>query len=165
MATKTTAGKSSGWVGKKAPVFTLNDEHGKAHTLTDYLGKKVLLYFYPKDMTSGCTLEAQGFRDLLPKFTALGVTIFGISIDDEKTHKKFCDKESLTFPLLADVDKKVVKAYRVWVEKSMYGRTYLGIQRDSFLIDETGTIIKHYEKVKPVDHPAEVLVDIATHNY
>ncbi|NDE68393.1 thioredoxin-dependent thiol peroxidase, partial [bacterium] len=141
-------------IRKKAPQFILNDQNGKPHKLSDYLGKKVLLYFYPKDMTSGCTLEAQGFRDLLPKFTALDVAILGISIDDEKTHKKFCDKEELTFPLLADVDKKVVQAYGVWVEKSMYGRKYLGIQRDSFLIDETGTIIKHYEKVKPIEHPA-----------
>ena len=150
---------------KKAPQFILNDQNGKPHKLSDYLGKKVLLYFYPKDMTSGCTLEAQGFRDLLPKFTALDVAILGISIDDEKTHKKFCDKEELTFPLLADVDKKVVQAYGVWVEKSMYGRKYLGIQRDSFLIDETGTIIKHYEKVKPIEHPAEVLVDITTKSF
>lgn len=157
---------------KKAPLFTLNDQNGKSHKLSDYLGKKgekkgpkVLLYFYPKDMTSGCTLEALGFRDLLPKFHELGVTVLGISVDDEKTHKKFCDKEALTFPLLADVDKKVVQEYGVWVEKSMYGRKYLGIQRDSFLIDETGTIIKHYEKVKPIEHPAEVLADITTRNY
>lgn len=152
-------------IGKEAPQFTLNDQNGKPHKLSDYLGKKVLLYFYPKDMTSGCTLEAQGFRDLLPKFTALDVAILGISIDDEKTHKKFCDKEELTFPLLADVDKKVVQAYGVWVEKSMYGRKYLGIQRDSFLIDETGTIIKHYEKVKPIEHPAEVLADITNKSF
>lgn len=143
--------------GNKAPDFTLNNEEGEARSLSSYLGKKVLLYFYPKDMTSGCTLEAQGFRDLEKEFARLNTVILGISVDSEASHKKFCEKESLNFSLLADVDKKVVHQYGVWVQKSMYGRKYMGIQRDSFLIDEEGKIIRHFEKVTPVDHPTEVI--------
>jgi peroxiredoxin Q/BCP len=143
--------------GKQAPDFTLTDEAGKSHTLSAYKGTKVLLYFYPKDMTSGCTLEAQGFRDLEKKFTQAGVTIFGISVDSEASHKKFCEQESLNFHLLSDIEKKVVNDYGVWVQKSMYGRKYMGIQRDSFLIDEKGRIMKHFVKVKPEAHPEEVL--------
>lgn len=143
--------------GKLAPDFTLNNEEGESRTLSAYRGKNVLLYFYPKDMTSGCTLEAQGFRDLEKEFAKVNTVIFGISVDSEVSHKKFCEKESLNFSLLADVDKKVVTEYGVWVEKSMYGRKYMGIQRDSFLIDEKGILLKHFEKVKPADHPQEVL--------
>ncbi len=145
---------------KKAPDFTLSDQDGRAHTLSEYAGKWVILYFYPKDMTSGCTLEAQGFRDLLSEFTALGVTVFGISIDNQKSHKKFCEQEALTFPLLSDIDKKVVNLYGVWLEKTMYGKKYMGIERETFLINPDGEIAKHYQKVKPVEHPQEVLRDV-----
>ncbi len=147
--------------GDVAPDFTLPDQTGKMHKLSSYRGKYVVLYFYPKDMTSGCTLEAQGFRDLYPDFKKDGIVLFGISIDDQKSHKEFCEKESLTFPLLSDVDKEVVQAYGVWVKKSMYGRSYMGIQRDSFIIAPDGTIEQHFAKVDPTEHPNEVLAYFA----
>lgn len=133
---------------KKAPNFTLYDQDSNPHVLSDYKGSKVVLYFYPKDMTSGCTLEAQGFRDLWLEYTALGVHIFGISPDDVKSHKKFCDKEELTFPLLADTDHKVAEAYGAW-----NGR----ISRNTVVIDEEGNIVKTFEKVDPARHPQELL--------
>lgn len=145
----------------KAKSFSLPDQNGKIHSLEDYKGKKVLLYFYPKDMTSGCTVEAQRFRDSLSELKKHGVVVLGVSKDSIESHKKFCAKESLNFDLLADVELEVCKAYGVWVEKSMYGRKYMGIQRDSFLIDEEGNIIKHYEKVKPKTHVDDVLKDLA----
>lgn len=152
--------KKSPWEGKKAPAFSLKDQDGKPHKLGDYQGGLVLLYFYPKDMTSGCTVEAQGFRDKWKELKKLGVTVLGVSTDSVASHKKFCDKENLNFPLLADEKKEVVAKYGVWVEKSMYGKKYMGIQRDSFLIGKNGKILKHYEKVKPAEHPDEVLVDV-----
>jgi len=144
----------------KAPDFSLPDQNGEIHNLSDYVGKKVLLYFYPKDMTSGCTVEAQSFRDNLDELKSRGVVVFGISKDSVESHKKFCEKEILNFDLLSDESTKVCKAYGVWMEKSMYGKTYMGIQRDSFLIDENGEIVKHYEKVKPEEHVAEILMDL-----
>lgn len=144
----------------KAPAFKLEDQDGNVHSLADYAGKWVLLYFYPKDMTPGCTIESEGFRDMEAKFAAKGAQILGVSCDDVKSHKKFVEKHDLNFPLLADVEKKVVEDYGVWVEKSMYGKKYMGIQRDSFLIDPSGKIVKHYEKVKPAEHPKEVLEDL-----
>ena len=150
--------KNSLKIGMPAPQFTLSDENGKSHSLGDYLGQKVILYFYPKDMTSGCTLEAQGFRDLEKEFSKLNVKIFGISVDNEKSHKKFCDKESLNFSLLSDIEKKVVNDYGVWVEKKMYGKAYMGIQRDTFVIGEDGKVLAHFEKVDPMEHPKEVLL-------
>lgn len=143
--------------GKKAPLFTLVDQQGNKHSLKEYRGQKVLLYFYPKDMTSGCTLEAQTFQSLLTKFKQAKVAVLGISKDDEKRHSKFVEKEKLSFTLLADIDTKVSDKYGVWVEKSMYGKKYMGIQRDSFLIDEEGKVLKHFVKVKPALHPQEVL--------
>jgi peroxiredoxin Q/BCP len=148
-------------VGHPAPDFTLPDQNGDEHSLTDYKGKKVLLYFYPKDMTSGCTVEAQLFRDNYTKLQELGVEIIGISKDDIKSHKKFVDKHDLPFTLLADTETSVNQAYGVWKEKSMYGKKYMGTQRDSFLIDEDGKLIKHYVKVKPASHVDEVLTDLA----
>lgn len=148
-------------VGHPAPDFTLPDQNGDEHSLTDYKGKKVLLYFYPKDMTSGCTVEAQLFRDNYTKLQVLGVEIIGISKDDIKSHKKFVDKHDLPFTLLADTETSVNQAYGVWKEKSMYGKKYMGTQRDSFLIDEDGKLIKHYVKVKPTSHVDEVLTDLA----
>jgi len=146
--------------GKKAPNFKLMDQDEKVHTLSDYKGKWTLIYFYPKDLTSGCTVEAEGFRDNLKLLQKMDVAILGVSCDDVKSHKKFAEKLGLNFPLLADTEKKMVEAYGVWVEKSMYGKKYMGIQRDSFLIDPSGKIVKHYKKVKPANHPAEVISDV-----
>ncbi len=147
-------------VGKKAADFKLLDQNGKEHRLEDYRGKFVLLYFYPKDMTPGCTIEAQSFRDNLKRLEELDIVVLGVSCDDVKTHKKFEEKECLNFPLLADTEKEVVQAYGVWIEKSMYGKKYMGIQRDSFLIDKDGVIIRHYEKVKPEEHVEEIIASL-----
>lgn len=147
-------------INKKAPDFTLLDQEGKEHSISDYLGKKVLLYFYPKDDTPGCTTEACNFRDRLNELKEQKVQVLGVSCDDVKSHKKFAEKFQLNFPLLADTEKKVVEKYGVWGEKSMYGKKYMGIQRDSFLIDEKGVVIKHYIKVKPADHVDEVIQDV-----
>lgn len=152
--------ETKNWVTKKAPVFKLPDQDGKIHSLADYSGQIVLLYFYPKDMTSGCTTEAQGFRDLAKEYKKAGIVVLGVSIDSVKSHKKFCEKESLNFTLLSDEDKKAVEKYGVWKEKSMYGKKYMGIMRESFLIGKDGRIVKHYEKVNPIEHPAEVLKDV-----
>ncbi|MEK7673452.1 MAG: thioredoxin-dependent thiol peroxidase [Patescibacteria group bacterium] len=147
-------------LNKMAPDFVLEDQNGEKHSLKNYLGQMVLLYFYPKDMTPGCTVEAQCFRNRLNDLKKLDVQVLGVSCDDVKSHKKFAEKEGLKFPLLADVDKEVVNAYGVWVEKSMYGKKYMGIQRDSFLIDKKGKIVKHYVKVKPEEHTEEVIKDV-----
>lgn len=148
-------------IGTSVANFSLSDQKGDTHSLEDYRGKKIIIYFYPKDMTSGCTVEAQQFRDNIRAFENHGVQVLGISKDDVKSHAKFAEKESLNFPILADTEKTVSQQFGVWVEKSMYGRKYMGIQRDSFLIDEEGKLIKHYVKVKPKDHVAEVLADLA----
>jgi thioredoxin-dependent peroxiredoxin len=147
-------------IGKAAPSFDLLDQEEKAHKLADYLGKHVLVYFYPKDMTPGCTIEAKTFRDKMSELVDLGVVVFGVSCDDLTSHKKFCNKHDLNFSLLSDIDKDMVNDYGVWVEKSMFGKKYMGIQRDSFLIDPKGILIKHYVKVKPASHPGEVISDV-----
>ena len=144
-------------VGKKAPDFTLPDHTGKKHKLSDYRGKPVALYFYPKDNTSGCTKEACSFRDSFSEFRKAGITVLGISVDDEKSHEKFIDKYSLPFTLLSDKDKKVVQKYNVWVEKNMYGRKYMGTARKTFLLDETGKIVHIFNKVKTTTHANDVL--------
>lgn len=143
----------------KAPDFSLLDQDGKMHSLSQYKGKKILLYFYPKDDTPGCTTEACSFRDHLNELKKQGVQVLGVSADTEKSHKKFAERFQLNFPLLADVDKKLIEDYGVWKQKSMFGKKYMGIQRDSFLIDEEGVVIKHYEKVKPNEHVDEVIAD------
>jgi len=135
-----------------APDFALKDQEGKTHQLADYRGQLVLLYFYPKDMTPGCTVEAQCFRDRFNDLKALKVQVLGISTDNEQSHKKFAEKEKLNFPILSDPDKKVVKKYGVW--QTIFTR------RESFLIDQNGTIIKHYKKVNPRDHAEEVIKDV-----
>lgn len=145
---------------QKAPDFTLPDQDGKKHKLSDYKGQWVLLYFYPKDDTPGCTTEACSMRDNLPKFTKTKAKVFGISVDSVASHKKFVDKYKLSFTLLADEDKKVVEKYGVWQEKSMYGKKYMGTVRDSFLINPDGKIAKIYHKVKPEQHAEEVLTDL-----
>ncbi len=146
-------------VGKKAPDFTLPDQDGNQHNLSDYRGQWVLLYFYPKDDTTGCTTEACALRDNFPKFKK-GAAILGVSIDSVASHKKFADKYKLPFTLLADEDKNAVIQYGVWAEKSMYGRKYMGTLRTSYLIDPKGNIAKIYEKVKPAEHAEQVLADL-----
>src|SRR3989339_605693 len=143
--------------GKKAPPFKLPDEQGNIHTLEQHKGQKILLYFYPKDMTPGCSLEAQNFRDNLEILKRKGVEILGVSTDSQESHQKFKEKYRLNFPLLSDVDKEVVKKYGVWKEKSIFGRTIMSTRRDSFLIDEDGIIEKHFKKVDPRKHAKEVL--------
>lgn len=144
-------------VGKKAPDFSLMNQDGKKISLKDYLGKKVVLYFYPKDDTSGCTKEACNFRDEFPKFTKTKAVILGVSPDTVKSHKKFAEKYNLNFDLLADEEKKVVEKYEVWKEKSMYGRKYMGVERTTFIIDEKGKIKTIFNKVKVDGHNKEVL--------
>lgn len=151
-------------VNKKAPSFTLLDQDKKERSLKDYRGRVVLLYFYPKDMTPGCTVEAEGFRDALNDLASLGVEVLGVSADTRGSHKKFAEKHQLNFPLLADTEKEVINAYGVLKEKSMFGKKYMGISRESFLIDKEGVIRKHYEKVTPVSHPAEVIADVKSLN-
>lgn len=147
-------------VNQKAPDFTLPDQEEQTHKLSDYKGQWILLYFYPKDDTPGCTKEACSMRDNLPKFGKTKAKIFGISVDSVASHKKFADKYKLNFTLLADENKKVVEKFGVWQEKSMFGRKYFGTVRDSFLINPEGKIVKIYRKVKPEQHAAEVLADI-----
>ncbi len=144
----------------KAPDFTLLDQNEKSHTLSAYRGKWVLIYFYPKDDTPGCTKEACVLRDAFPAFEKLDVVILGISADTERSHKKFEEKYKLPFTLLADTEKTVVNAYGVWAPKKFMGREFVGILRTSFLIDPKGTIVKVYEKVKPELHAEEVLADL-----
>ncbi len=146
-------------IGNKAPDFSLPDQDGKVHSLKDYADKVVLLYFYPKDDTPGCTVEACTIRDSWSKFKKAGIVVLGMSVDTVAKHKKFADKYTLPFTLLADVDKEVVNAYGVWAKKKFMGREYMGIKRWSFLIGPDGKILKIYEDVKPADHADEVLAD------
>ena len=145
--------------GTKAPAFLLPDQNGKVHQLSDYKGKWVLLYFYPKDDTPGCTKEACSLRDNYNAFEKMGTIVLGVSTDSVKSHKKFEEKYGLPFPLLADEEKKVVEAYEVWGKKKFMGREYMGTNRVSFLIDPNGNISKVYETVKPAEHAEEVLGD------
>ncbi|MBI3459184.1 thioredoxin-dependent thiol peroxidase [Candidatus Azambacteria bacterium] len=147
-------------IGQLAPNFSLPDQNGKIHKLVDYLGQPILIYFYPKDDTPGCTVEACSIRDNFPKFRRLKVKVLGVSVDSVRSHEKFVKKYELPFTLLADEDKKVVKSYGVWAKKKFMGREYLGINRTSFLIDSLGKIVKIYENVKPEIHVEEVLGDI-----
>ncbi len=150
--------------GKPAPVFTLPDQHGKTHKLSDYKGKWVVLFWYPKDDTPGCTKESCGFRDLSAEFGKLGAVVLGASMLDVKSKKKFADKFSLNYPILADEDHKVAEAYGVWVEKSMYGKKYMGISRETFVIGPDGRIAAHWPKASgSEDHSAEVLAWLKEH--
>lgn len=146
--------------GNKAKNFSLPDQDGKFHTLKDSLGKWVVLYFYPKDDTPGCTVEACSFRDHFPKFKKSQAVVFGVSVDAVKKHAKFVAKYDLPFTLLSDEEKAVVAVYGVWGKKKFMGREYEGILRTSFLIGPTGKIVKVYENVKPEGHAEEVLRDI-----
>jgi thioredoxin-dependent peroxiredoxin len=143
--------------GSKAPAFSLPSDGGGKVSLKELKGKSVVLYFYPKDDTSGCTTEACEFRDNWKAVKAAGATVLGVSPDAVASHDKFKAKYKLPFPLLADADHAVAEAYGAWGEKSMYGRKYMGILRSTFLIDGTGRIVKIFEKVKPKGHAAEVL--------
>lgn len=147
-------------VGDNAPEFSLKDQNGRIHSLLDYKSKWVLLYFYPKDDTPGCTTEACLFRDNLPKFPKTDFIVLGISTDSIQSHKKFVEKYGLTFALLADEEKQVVQLYNVWQPKKFLGKEYLGTIRTSFLINPQGNIAKIYEKVKPEIHAQEVLKDL-----
>jgi thioredoxin-dependent peroxiredoxin len=142
--------------GDVAPPFTLPSDSGEDVSLESLHGKKVVLFFYPKDDTSGCTKEACEFRDTLPELDGLNAVVLGVSPDPVRSHVRFRDKYGLTFPLLADEEHTVAEAYGVWAEKSMYGRKYWGIERTTFLIDEEGRIAHIWRKVKPAGHAAEV---------
>lgn len=143
--------------GKKAPVFTLKNQDGKSVSLKDFNGKKVVLYFYPKDDTSGCTKEACSFRDGFPEFNNLNAVILGISPDSVESHKKFAEKYNLPFTLLSDEPREVIEKYEVWKEKNNYGKKYMGVERTTFLIDENGIISKIFPKVKVDGHDQELL--------
>ncbi len=144
-------------VGKKAPDFILPDQDGKKVSLKDFKGKKIILYFYPKDNTSGCTKEACSFRDDFPKFKKTDAVILGVSPDSVSSHKKFAEKFNLPFTLLSDEEKKVLELYNVWKEKSMYGKKYMGVERTTYIIDETSKIKKIFNKVKVDGHNLEVM--------
>lgn len=144
-------------IGTKAPVFTLPDQNGKAHSLSDYAGKKVILYFYPKDNTPGCTKQACGFADRYPQFLEKGAVVLGVSKDSVSSHKNFEQKYALPFPLLSDPEKEVIQAYDVWKEKKNYGKVSLGVVRTTYLIDENGIIIKAMGNVKAAENPERML--------
>lgn len=143
--------------GQVAPNFSLKNDKNEEVTLLNCRGQNVVLYFYPKDNTSGCTKEACGFRDLNAEFEKLNTVIFGVSPDSVKSHQKFSEKLELPFPLLSDENKEVVQLYGVWKEKSMYGRKYMGVERTTFVIDKEGNINKIFPKVKVPQHPEAVL--------
>ncbi|GBD88132.1 putative peroxiredoxin bcp [bacterium BMS3Abin03] len=143
--------------GKKAPAFILKDQDGKKVSLNDFKGKNVVLYFYPKDNTSGCTKEACNFRDEFPKFGKLKAVILGVSPDSVESHKNFAEKYNLPFTLLSDEKKKVLEKYGVWKEKNMYGRKYIGVERSTFIIDKNGKVQRIFRKVKVADHNKEVM--------
>ena len=144
-------------IGTKAPAFTLPDQNGKAHSLSDYTGKKVILYFYPKDNTPGCTKQACGFADRYPQFLEKGAVVLGVSKDSVSSHKNFEQKYALPFPLLSDPEKEVIQAYDVWKEKKNYGKVSLGVVRTTYLIDENGIIIKAMGNVKAAENPERML--------
>ncbi|MBI5093247.1 MAG: thioredoxin-dependent thiol peroxidase [Candidatus Hydrogenedentes bacterium] len=143
--------------GAMAPVFDLLAGDGRRVKLRDFKGRPVVIYFYPKDDTPGCTVEAKEFGDSMPEFDELGATVLGISPDNTASHCKFASKYDLTFPLLSDTEHAVAEKYGVWVEKSMYGRRYMGVQRATFLIDGAGRIAQAWPKVKPEGHAEQVL--------
>ena len=148
--------------GKKAPAFSLDDQDGKTHRLKDYAGRPVVLYFYPKDDTPGCTTEACAFRDAEPDFSKVKAVVLGVSVLDTKSKAKFAKKHALNFPLLADADHAVADAYGAWQEKSMYGRKYMGVARITYLLGPDGKVLKRWDKVSPATHADEVLEQVRT---
>ena len=147
-------------IGSKAPDFSLPDQNGQMHSLSEYAGQKVILYFYPKDMTSGCTKQACGFAELYPQFREKGAVVLGVSRDSVASHKKFEEKYGLPFTLLSDPELTVIKAYGVWQEKKNYGKTTMGVVRTTYLIDEKGMIEKSFGKVRAADNPAQMLEEL-----
>ncbi len=147
-------------VGTKAPSFQLPDQDGEMHTLEEYRGRKVILYFYPKDNTSGCTKQACGFGERYPQFKEKGAVVLGVSKDSVASHKKFQEKYGLPFTLLSDTDLVAIKAYDVWQEKKNYGKVYMGIVRTTYLIDEEGKIAKAFDKVKAAENPGQMLEEL-----
>lgn len=145
--------------GIKAPTFSLPDQNGNIRTLEEFKGKKVILYFYPKDNTPGCTKQACGFGELLPQFTEKGAVIIGVSKDSVASHKKFEEKFSLPFTLLSDTELTCIKAYDVWQEKKNYGKVSMGVVRTTYLIDEEGVIRKVFKNVKAAENPAQMLAE------
>jgi peroxiredoxin Q/BCP len=143
--------------GDKAPAFSLPDSTGKTISLKDFKGKKLVLYFYPKDMTPGCTAEACSFRDNIDEIRAKGAEVVGVSADTVKLHQKFTEKFELNFPLLSDESKEMLKEYGIWKQKSFMGKKYMGIERTTVIIDEKGVIRKIFPKVKVLGHTKEVL--------
>lgn len=144
-------------IGTKAPSFTLPDQNGETHALEDFKGKKVILYFYPKDNTPGCTKQACGFGELYPQFQEKGAVVIGISKDSVKSHKKFEEKFNLPFILLSDPELTAIQDYDVWKEKNMYGKKSMGVVRTTYLIDEEGIIVKALGKVKAADNPQQMM--------
>ena len=147
--------------GIKAPDFTLPDQNGEMRSLSDYAGKKVILYFYPKDNTPGCTRQACGFSELRPQFEEKGAVILGGSRDSVASHKRFEEKQGLSFTLLSDPELKVIQAYDVWKEKKNYGKVSMGVVRTTYLIDEKGMIVKAFDKVKAAENPAQMLEELS----
>ena len=147
-------------IGTKAPEFSLPDQNGEIRNLADYRGQKVVLYFYPKDMTSGCTKQACGFGEMYPQFRERGAVVLGVSKDSVASHKKFEEKYGLPFTLLADPELEVIKAYDVWKEKKLYGKASMGVVRTTYLIDEEGVIVKAFDKVKAAENPAQMLGEL-----
>ena len=148
-------------INTPAPEFELLDQNGEARRLSDYQGQKVILYFYPKDMTSGCTKQACSFRDLMPQFREKRAVILGVSRDSVASHKKFEQTHGLPFPLLSDPDLTVIRAYDVWKEKKNYGKVSMGVVRTTYLIDENGIIVKAFDKVKAAENPTQMLAELS----
>jgi thioredoxin-dependent peroxiredoxin len=146
--------------GSKAPAFSLKDQQGRTHKLSDYQGRPLVLYFYPKDDTPGCTKEACAFRDALPKFKTGKAAVLGVSILDEASKARFADKYGLNFPLLADPDHQVAEKYGVWQKRSLYGRSFMGVARTTYLVDANGKVARRWDKVKVDGHAEEVLAAV-----
>lgn len=144
-------------IGDQAPEINIKDQDGKTHQLADYKGKKLVLYFYPKDATPGCTAQACNLRDNIPALKKLGYEVLGVSADNEKSHQKFIEKQQLNFPLLADTEKELIQRYGVWGEKKFMGKTFDGIHRTTFIIDEQGKIADIITKVKTKEHTDQIL--------
>lgn len=147
-------------VGTKAPEFTLPDQNGEMHSLADYRGQRVILYFYPKDNTAGCTKQACAFAELYPQFQEKSAVVLGVSKDTVASHKRFEEKYGLPFTILSDTEKEVIQAYDVWKEKKLYGKVSMGVVRTTYLIDENGIIVKAFDKVKAADNPAQMLIEL-----
>ena len=147
-------------IGTPAPDFTLPDQDGISRSLSDYRGSKVILYFYPKDMTAGCTKQACAFGELYPQFREKGAVVLGVSKDSVASHKRFEEKHGLPFTLLSDPEKEVIQVYDVWKEKKLYGKVSFGVVRTTYLIDEDGIIVRAFDKVKAADNPRQMLGEL-----